>query len=344
MSRLLPPATLASGFLAACRLGDASLAGACLEAGADVDTADARGRGALALAAGRGHIRVVALLLARGAAARFVHGEAAEGLMGAGGAGGVIGSGGVGSGGIGGGGGFPLHAAVSSGRLRVAWALLAAGFSPMDYDALGNTALHAAAMCTASGGARGGGRRRQLALLRAVMAAGCDPEARNLLGQRAVDLLPRDAAEARCLLGLAAAATRCPATGAPFGAEELRYLCHSSGIFFSEEASAEVMVRARVPEGEEEASPAGEGETSAMRMGGGGGSGGGGGGASRLLLVPARMGADLVYAVADAEAALEAALNPFAAATAATAALRDSVGEGEGLASSMSPTHRYGCL
>jgi hypothetical protein len=169
-------------------------------------------------------------------------------------------------------------------------------------------------------------------LLRAVMAAGCDPEARNALGQRAIDLLPRAAVEARCLLGLAAAAARCPATGAAFGAEELRYLCHSSGVLFSEEASAEVTVRERVPaeERDEGGGQAEEGE----------GEGEGEGALPRLAMVPARMGADLVYAVADAEAALEAALNPFAAATAAAeaaAAHRGSVGEGEPASGPVSP-------
>jgi hypothetical protein len=231
----------------------------------------------------------------------------------------------------------PLHWSVLRGHLRCVWLLLQAGYSPLDLDQCGNNALHLAAACTAAS------RETQLLLLRSLMYAGFDPDARNWYGQRAIDLLPSDAYEARRLLLAAQETTRCPSTGAPFGADELRYLCHSTGHVFSEEASVSVTVRAVAPSLEDalyvpihRTGSGGDEPDVGPSTGNGGGLGGrmdsvarsggealGAGDAAppasssapaQFVLMPVRMGADVVYKVADAESALEAALNPFTAA------------------------------
>lgn len=315
---------LKSGLMAAAKLGDEELARDCLEA-LGLETPKVLGE-ALSAAAAAGRLNIIALLLARGALQE-------DGCCGRGngreeGCREVASSGGE----------LALHAALRRGRVRSAFALLAAGADPTAADSAGNSALHHAAACTA------GPPELRAMLLRAVLAAGADPDSQNFAGARALDLLPRsaEAREARALLSLAAAATRCAATGAPFGPQQLRYLCHSSGAFFSEEASAEVTVRMALPEGgaredrEDVSDVDGGGGTSGRRRRRDNGRGLGGHGLAakarasdrdsrlqrRILFVPARFGSDLVFTVADAEAALEAALNPFAAATAAATAAR----------------------
>ena len=322
---------LKSGLMAAAKLGDEELARDCLEA-LGLETPKVLGE-ALSAAAAAGRLNVIALLLARGALQE--DGGCGRGNGREEGGREVASYGGE----------LALHAALSRGRVRSAFALLAAGADPTAADSAGNTALHQAAACTA------GPPELRAMLLRAVLAAGADPDSQNFAGARALDLLPRsaEAREARALLSLAAAATRCAATGAPFGPQQLRYLCHSSGAFFSEEASAEVTVRMALPEGgaredrEDVSDVDGGGGTSGRRRRRGNGRGLGGHGLAakaraiaakarasdrdsrlqpRILFVPARFGSDLVFTVADAEAALEAALNPFAAATAAATAAR----------------------
>lgn len=359
-------ADLNAGLLAGAKLGRRELVSLCLDEGADMDAADDKGMTALHLAALYGHHDLVEFLLGRGAAETYKEETDPERLAEQGGAGGptIINS--------------PLHWAVLRGHLRCIWLLLGAGYSPLDLDQCGNNALHLAAACTCAS------RATQLVLLRSLMHAGFDPDARNWYGQRAVDLLPTDALEARRLLTAAAETTRCPTTGAPFGANELRYLCASSGAFFSEEASVAVTIRAFAPSleeapfsplhrtgssGDDDAGGGGGGGPSALAPfgsagsagfgllmvgsggGGGGGSmvdasfsgaaagmvddgdgadgglrgggaaggagagaGGGAAGGGSMVVIPARMGADAVYRVADAESALEAALNPFTAA------------------------------
>lgn len=339
-------ADLNAGLLAGAKLGRKELISLCLDEGADMDAADEKGMTALHLAALYGHHDLVEFLLGKGAAETYKEETDPERLAEQGDAGGptIINS--------------PLHWAVLRGHLRCVWLLLSAGYSPLDLDQCGNNALHLAAACTCAS------RATQLVLLRSLMHAGFDPDARNWYGQRAVDLLPTDALEARRLLTAAAETTRCPTTGAPFGANELRYLCASSGAFFSEEASVAVAVRAFAPSLEdapfaplhrtgssgEDDGPGGGGggpsglapfgsgsagfglsmvrgslvDASASGMGmddeadehrGGVGAGAGAASSSAsLVVIPARMGADAVYRVADAESALEAALNPFTAA------------------------------
>jgi hypothetical protein len=97
----------------------------------------------------------------------------------------------------------------------------------------------------------------------------------------------RAVAEARALLARAAACTRCATTGTPFGSEELRYLCHSTGNFYSEEASVSSNVRAYPDR---------------PRM---------------QVSKPVRFGAEAAYRVADAEVAIRTAINPWADAFAA---------------------------
>jgi hypothetical protein len=210
---------LLAGLVAASKLGDECLVRDVLDAmGANAAPSLAP---ALTAAAASGRTRVVALLLSRGAASAGEREDGDDGDTAAAAAAAAPAC-------------EPaLHAALARGRVRCAWLLLAAGHGE-PADAAGCTALHVAASCMA------GPPSTRAALLRSVLAGGADPDAVNFAGARAVDLLPRDAAEARALLGLAAAATRCAATGALFGPLELRHICHSSGAFVSEEASAEV--------------------------------------------------------------------------------------------------------
>jgi hypothetical protein len=330
---------LNAGLLAAAKLGRRELVGLCLEEGADVDAADEKGMTAIHLAALYGHHDIIALLLARGAAETYKIETDPEHIAETGGAVGpiILNS--------------PLHWSVLRGHLRCVWLLLQAGYSPLDLDQCGNNALHLAAACTAAS------RETQLLLLRSLMYAGFDPDARNWYGQKAIDLLPSDAHEARRLLLAAQETTRCPSTGAPFGADELRYLCHSTGHVFSEEASVSVTVRAVAPSLEDAlyvpihrtGSGGDEPDVGPSTGGGQGGrmdsvarSGGEGVGAgdalppssspssAQYVLMPVRMGADVVYKVADAESALEAALNPFTAAAQAASIAAGGNGEAGG--------------
>lgn len=260
---------LNTGLIAAAKLGRRKLVDLCLSRGAQVDVSDARGLTALHYASMNGHHSVVETLLSHGAAEAYLNevergGESTRASS----TPRVYAS--------------PLHLSILRGAVRVVWLLLGAGYATTDTDACGNNALHLACCCTIPS------QEDQVSILRSVMSAGFDPECRNWYGMRAVDMLPSHALEARRLLLASHAQTKCYATGTPFGREELRYLCHSSGRFFSEDASVGMTVRA---------SP------------------------TSTVVKPVRMGAEVVYRVADAEAALETALNPFGveASTAAAA-------------------------
>jgi len=319
---VLPLAELNAGLLAAAQLGRLRLVAAALDNGANIGYAsDAkgeamgarRGRGggwltgtcvprlgvtwssfragmtALHFAALHGHHGVVQLLLDRGAADAYrqqtdpeLNGDGLDAGLHR-----VISS--------------PLHWAVLRGHLRCVWLLVAAGYSCQDLDQCGNTCLHLAASCTVPDAAV------QLKLLRTVMHAGFDPDATNWYRQRAIDLLPSGATEARALLQSAHNHTRCAATGTAFGSQELRYLCHSTGAFFSEEGSVATTVRAfppvprapaPVPVGTEPTI-----DTTALPFLPED--------PATVVSMPVRMSSDVVYRVLDAEANLESALNPF---------------------------------
>ncbi|RYG40515.1 ankyrin repeat domain-containing protein, partial [archaeon] len=286
---MLSVAEATTGLFAACKLGRRGLAAACIKLHASLNATDKYGMSPLHYACLYGHASLVQLLLVRGAADYYKEmidpDKAAE--MGQAVATRVINS--------------PLHWAVLRGHLRCIWLLLQAGYSAQDLDQCGNNCLHLAASCTVPS------RSLQLQIIRTIMYAGFDPDARNWYGQRAVDLLPADAHEARRLLVSAQECTRCATTGTPFGAEELRYLCHCTGAFFSEEASTSVSVRA-VAEPDVLITAKGV--------------------AKRVpVMMPVRMGQELVYKVADAEAALDLALQPFAFTLPADA---DAAGDGRG--------------
>jgi hypothetical protein len=336
----LTPAELNAGLLAASKVGKRALALRALRLGADVRHADGKGWTPLLYASYYGHHRVVDALLAHGAAAPYK--EAVEALA-ADPLGPRVHC--VNS---------PLGWAVLRGHLRTAWLLLQAGFSPMDVDTNGNTSLHLAAACVAPD------RAVQLEMLRTVMCAGCDPEARNWVGQRPVEMLAQPTPltagaaaagataaggaasahppssstsaaaagvdAARHLLSQASATTKCASSGTPFGADQLRFLCASSGKFFCEEASVAQNVNAYAPalkgvtvddEAEEEAgagSVRGGATSFAARYGIRHGIAGLPIAAARHDLAvtrPVRFGADISYRVTDAEGALETALAPY---------------------------------
>jgi hypothetical protein len=329
---------LSFGLLNAAKAGRAALAARLLALGADPLCADAKGWAPLHHACFYGHAEVVELLLRAGAGdaykddASMFSGHAAlspgspvPAGCGGGGAGGapsrarrVLRS--------------PLHVAVTRGHLRCVWALLFAGISPLDLDNMGHNALLLAAAAPIPS------PTVRLELLQTLMCAGFDPAERNWAGFTAAELLPPVEAggEAARLLARAAAAGACAATGAPFSAEGQRFLCASSGRFFSEGASSPAVVHAFAPAIPGVTVPA---------------LGAGAGGASLpplsaagdaplapaapladgidygvlqssdgLLLAvwpgddavlrPIRLGASASYRVADAEAALEAAMRP----------------------------------
>jgi hypothetical protein len=282
----LTRAELNAGLLAGSKLGKVPLMTAALDLGATVNIADAKGATPLHYAALFGHADAVALLGERGAADDYKRDMDQE-TRGMGAGGGPVKNIRVYN--------SPLHWALVRGQVKCVWLLLTMGYSPLDVDECGNNSMHLACTCTATS------RETQLLLVKTLMCAGFDPDARNWYGQRAADLLPSDAHEARRLLARASETTRCPSTGVPFGSEELRYLCHSSGLFFSEEASASVTVRAYEPTMEEL-----EQEVPGVPV-------------RPQVTMPARMGSDLLYKVADAESALETALNPFLPPTLAPA-------------------------
>jgi ankyrin repeat protein len=60
----------------------------------------------------------------------------------------------------------PLHWAVQRGHVRVVWLLLAAGFSGLDLDVVGNSSLHLAASCGLQS------RSTQVEVIKALMHAG----------------------------------------------------------------------------------------------------------------------------------------------------------------------------
>jgi hypothetical protein len=124
----------------------------------------------------------------------------------------------------------PLHWAVYRGHLRVAWILIRSGFSTMDVDDRGNTALHLAAM-------NGDGE-----IVRSVMMAGVQVRQLNLNGNDPLAVASSDAA--RTLLKHAAEQRMCPGSRNEFGPRQPQYLCFSTNQFFSDEASNQMDVAA----------------------------------------------------------------------------------------------------
>lgn len=247
------------GLFAAAKLGRRGLVVRCLAKGADPNAADARGWQALHYAAYYGHHRVVEALLkdkevrdaaaaealnnttaviAEGAGAKDVSSTSSKCWN------------------------SPLSWAVLRGHVKCVWALITAGYSVLDVDQCGNNALH---LCSASVTPA---ENVQYEMMKTIMTAGFDPDARNWLGQRAIDMLPvssigSDAGKpssssmpnhhhgslhtARGLLEAALEQTKCFSTGTPFGADQLRYLCSSSLKFYCEAASISQMVPALAP-------------------------------------------------------------------------------------------------
>jgi hypothetical protein len=254
------------GLFAAAKLGRKGLVVRCLAKGADPNAADARGWQALHYAAYYGHHRVVEALLKDKEARDAASADALNNTTA------VITEGG---------GGAkeistttskcwnsPLSWAVLRGHVKCVWALITAGYSVLDVDQCGNNALH---LCCASVTPA---ENVQYEMMKTIMTAGFDPDARNWLGQRAIDMLPvsslnSDAGSssssssssssapshhhqgslqtARGLLEAALEQTKCFSTGTPFGADQLRYLCNSSLKFYCEAASISQMVPALAP-------------------------------------------------------------------------------------------------
>lgn len=221
---------LNQGLLASSKLGKVTLVLQTLQKGADISTIDNRVPGnwtALHFAAYYGHYRVVDVLLRNGAANKYreyiesvANDPYAPRVR-------CYNS--------------PLSWAVIRGHLRCVWLLLNAGYSPMDVDTNGNNCLHLAAACLAPN------PLVQLEMIKTIMYQGCDPDVRNWLGQRAIDMLTKKNStnnEAIRLLSVAANTTKCASSGTTFGADQLRYLCYSTNKFFCEEASVEKKIPA----------------------------------------------------------------------------------------------------
>jgi ankyrin repeat protein len=338
----LPQITLAeseihAGLLSASKLGRPRLAARLCELSRDnaVVAVDSRGWAPLHYASFHGHHEVVQVLLRAGAGASFQESSAAAtaawGL-------GVERS--MASPAVGGGAAAaptatrparvidsPLHAAVTRGHLRVVWLLLSAGASPADVDSMGNTALHLAAASSAPPAAL------RAELVATLLGAGSDPHAKNWGGAIPYNMLPRGPAGAPAarLLARVAAETRCASTGVLFGPDAPRFLCSSTGRCYLEGASVPLNVPAFAPALAGVTLPGGaprgrtdppppdiEGAELGIVVSGAHG--------SPLIAVwgrdlsitrPVRFGADAAYRVADAEAALEAAMAPHASVAAA---------------------------
>lgn len=304
---------LNAGLLAASKLGKRALLEKLLSAGANVNTSDSRKWTALHYASFYGHHTIVDLLLQHGAADDYS--RPAEGLMSAESSaspkhahGGHHSAGATHTHIV----NSPLHHAVSRLHIRCVWALLHAGFSPLDVDQYGNNSLHLA--CASSVPAR----PLQCEVLRTLMSAGHDAGARNWLGQTALDLLPQDAVESRKLVQASMSQTQCAVTGTPFGGANLRYLCSASGTFLCEDATVPMAVKAWAPRiagttvAEDSQPPAlgsiaeplpyatGVGGLPVAACAG-----------DEDSLRPVRYAAQVAYKVQDAESALEAAMEPF---------------------------------
>ena len=221
---------LNQGLLAAAKLGKVHLVTKAIEKGADIFTIDNRIPGnwtALHFAAYYGHYRVVDVLLHHGANSKYreyienlANDPLAPRIR-------CLNS--------------PLSWAVIRGHLRCVWLLLNAGYSPMDVDTNGNNCLHLAAACLAPN------PLVQLEMIQTIMSQGFDPEVTNWIGQRAIDMLTKKNSnniEAIRLLTTAMNTTKCASSGTTFGADQLRYLCHSTHKFFCEEASVEKKISA----------------------------------------------------------------------------------------------------
>ncbi|KAA0155986.1 hypothetical protein FNF29_01405 [Cafeteria roenbergensis] len=158
----------------------------------------------------------------------------------------------------------PLHWAVYRGHLRVVWILLRAGFSSSDVDDRGNTALHLAAM------------NGNIDVVRSIMMSGVQVRQLNLDGND--PLAVASSADARALLRKAAEQRVCPGSKLEFGPRQPQFLCFSTGLFYSDEASNQIQV------------PAFADTPGVMR--------------------PVRVSNEREYEIRDAQAALVAALNP----------------------------------
>lgn len=293
---VLTPEELSAGLLAAAKLGRRNVVVRTLRVGADINAVDVKGWTALHWASYLGHWRVAELLLQNGAADKYksdmeasANDPSAPRIR-------VVDS--------------PLHLAVHRGHLRVVYLLLAAGYSVADVDEMGNNCIHLACATTCPV------RSVQLELLKTIMCSGFDPDARNWLGQKAVELLPSDAHDASKLLASAEAQTQCASTSTPFGADQHRFLCYSTHKFFCEEASVSTSVRAYAPCTPDVTVP-----SDGLPVHGVGRRFGWSLGHSSLpiassphdlhLSKPVRFGADVSYRVADAEAGVETCLNPM---------------------------------
>jgi len=155
------------------------------------------------------------------------------------------------------------------------------------------------------------------------MYAGFDPHTRNWMGFTALDLVPSDDSASRELLLRAGNATECASTGDPFSVENLRYLCACTGGFYSEAASSPANVHAFAPaipgvtlptpdapgsssplpdpvtDGSPQCFVTCDGYPIAILEG------------DEFLLRPIRLATEAFSKIADAESALETALNPF---------------------------------
>lgn len=248
------------GLFAAAKLGRKGLLVRCLSKGADPSAVDSRGWQAIHYAAFYGHHRVLEALLkdkeardtaaAESAATNNV--ESSSSGLAVGGTPSSSSSSGSKCW------NSPLSWAVLRGHVRCVWALISAGFSVLDVDQCGNNALH---LCCASVTPA---ENVQYEMMKSIMTAGFDPDAKNWLGQRAIDMLPipslgsdssssssssaiANVLTARGLLEASLEQTKCFSTGTPFGADQLRYLCSSSMKFYCEAASISQMVPALAP-------------------------------------------------------------------------------------------------
>jgi len=289
---VFPKADLDAGLLAAAKTGKLKVALRLLALGANVFAADEKLWTPIHYASYFGHHVLLEELIRVEARAKGA--APLEGSLESGQAGQVSNS--------------PLHWASTRLHLRCVWALLAAGYSPFDVDVCGNTALHCAAASSVPQ------RALQGEVIRTLMGFGFSPAARNWLGQTPLNLLPSDAVEARAALVDANAHPRCAITKAPFGAACAMHCCHAAGVFVCEEAAVPGSVRAFLATGEEGhalaalplplpvpyASAAGQ-PVAVLR-------------GDAALIRPVRYTTTSAFKVADAEAALSAALHPLAAA------------------------------
>ena len=315
--------TAESGACAAVVLGSLPLLRMCLDAGANATTRDVDGRSLLLTASRYGHAACVALLLERGAL-RVVPSAtlcdmprdppAATSSSQP-----------------------PLHVAARNAHLPVIWLLLGAGCSPQETDAVGNTALHAAAVGVAAAPCE----EQRLDLIKTLMHAGFDVGVRNALGATARDLLPPGARGNMCrlLFDGASAALRCATTGVLFAGAAARGAAAISNCGVLTRGAEERLADDGGHGGEEDADgdddddgDGGDVDDSVLRFrcaatGRFFSEEASVAATVRVLgcdvLVPTRYGADVWYAVREATDALTAALVPWMASATACRVLGD---------------------